>query len=86
MQLIIVLTLVQAGALVHYVVSWANGKVTCSFEDYCLRSPKSTALALCGTFIATITFMASGSFDGSMQSVALAVLAGYTSDSALNKA
>jgi hypothetical protein len=76
---------VISGAILHYMVSWTNGKAPVSFMAYLLNDKKSTLHTLGGCIVAVVTIIASGSFDLSGQSIALAILAGYGVDSALNK-
>lgn len=85
MQLFFVLVLATAGALLHYVVSWLNGKLCIDLYTYLTHDKISTLKALSGIALSSIYFVAAGNFDGSSQSIALAILAGYSCDSALNK-
>ena len=85
-DLFIVFILGCCGAYLHYFASLVNGKLSCDLSAYLLVDLASTFRALVGVFLSALVLVSTSIFDAdSTQSIAMAILAGYTSDSALNR-
>jgi hypothetical protein len=76
-----------AGGLAHWLKRWLRGECKCGIRDYLTGEWRSTLLSLVTSLGAATVMISEGQgLDGSPQTLALAFMAGYAADSALNKA
>jgi hypothetical protein len=84
---LIFLFVATIGALCHWVKQWTRGQTTANLRDYLLGEPKHTLGSICSLVGAVAVMMSSGHIDVlSANTFGELLLAGFTIDSAVNKA
>lgn len=86
MNLILFLGIGCFGMYLHWLKKWSRGEIESDLFGYIKTNPKHTIGAFVGMFIGVTTLVSLGQFDITSQNLALALLAGYGTDSMINKA
>lgn len=75
------------GQLAHYVKKWSRNEIECNLHDYVMTHKKHTVGAVVTMIVAIVGLFGSSTvIELTGQSMALAFFAGYSADSAMNKA
>jgi len=84
LSLIIFLLIGMLGMLCHYVKRYLKEQTSVTLWYYIFFNKKSTVSAAISTVVAILGLISTQHIDFSTQSIALAFLAGYGSDSVMN--
>ncbi|WP_426994452.1 hypothetical protein [Methylomonas sp. CM2] len=85
MELAIFIVTGFAGLTAHWFKRWARGQTEAGFADYMLTHKRYTVASVCSMIGAIAGLYLAGDVELSQSSAALAFMAGYNIDSAVNK-
>ncbi len=73
------------GLFLHWFKKWSRGEIAIGFIAYMITEKKHSIASVVALFSAIVTMYVGGDIELTKQSLALAFMAGYSIDSAINK-
>lgn len=85
MTLLLLILIGLVGLVAHWFKRWVRGQTEANLVDYMLTHKRYTAASVLTVVGGVVGICATGDVDLSQQTAAIAFMAGYNIDSALNK-
>lgn len=85
MNFVTLLLIALVGLVTHWAKRYSRGQLECSFTEYMQTHKRNTIASLATAGAAVVALYSTGDLEMTNQTMALAFLAGYAGDSAVNK-